>query len=222
VVICGDLINTPGSEKEIREFKSIRAGFEMDCWLVPGNHDLGNRPKPDSLKQYRDVLGRDYFFKEMPRCVLIGLNTQLLKLPVEGDSDRQMLWFEESLAKVSASGKPIIVFGHQPLFLADHQEKEEYFNLPVDTRLRLLALLTRHHVAAYLAGHAHRNVATRYEGIPLVTSATTSRNFDGAPMGFRLWVVPSAGALRHEYIAVEGARPPADKSDAGAKTRRAG
>ena len=130
VVICGDLVNTPGSEKEIRDFKAIRAGLKTDCFCVPGNHDVGNDAKPELLKAYREALGADYYAKSLPDCVLIGLNTQLWKTPVEGETQKQTDWLETALAEVAAARKPIIVFGHHPLFLAEPDEKEEYFTFP--------------------------------------------------------------------------------------------
>ena len=211
VVICGDLVNTPGSEKEIKDFRAIKAGFKMECFCVPGNHDVGNEPKPELLKTYRESMGEDYFSKELTDCVLIGVNTQLWKSPLGGESDKQTAWLEKALGEAAAARKPIIAFGHYPLFLAEAQEKEEYFNLPVKSRLHLLRLFKEHGVAAYLSGHTHRNLIKAYGGIQLVTSATTSRNFDAAPMGFRLWQIRPARPYRHEYIGIKGAKPPADQ-----------
>ena len=34
-------------------------------------------------------------------------------------------------------------------------------------------------------------------------SATTSKNFDGAPYGFRVWTVDDTGTLSHRYEALD-------------------
>ena len=42
-----------------------------------------------------------------------------------------------------------------------------------------------------------------FEGIKLVTGETTSKNFDGRPMGFRWWDVDEDGALSHRFVRIE-------------------
>lgn len=219
VLVCGDLVNTPGSEKELAEFLAIKAGLKMDCFCVPGNHDVGNKVKPELLKRYRETLGRDYYTKELPQCVLVALNTQLWKSPIEVESAKQDAWLTRSMPEGAAVRKPVIAFGHSPLFVREPQEKEEYYSLPVESRLRLLDLFKRHGVAAYLSGHAHKNMVRQYEGIQLVTTATPSRNFDGAPMGFRLCRVGSVRPWTHEYVPIRDAKPPAVQGKPHAKTQ---
>ena len=221
VVICGDLINTPGSEKETKQFNAIKAGFQMSCYCAPGNHDLGNKTNPELLKRYRKAVGRDYYVKELPHCALIALNTQLWKSPLDAESARQNTWLDKAMLKAASANKPIVAFGHHPLFLNDPQEKEAYYNLPVESRLQLLRLFKTKGVAAYLSGHAHKNLIKSYERIQLVTSATTSRNFDNAPMGFRLWHIKPPRPYKHEYVPVKDAKPPAKKRNASAKTKPA-
>jgi len=46
-----------------------------------------------------------------------------------------------------------------------------------------------------------------------VSSATTSRNFDDAPMGFRLWRIGKTRPYAHEFVPVEGASPPSFYTD---------
>jgi 3',5'-cyclic AMP phosphodiesterase CpdA len=41
VIICGDLVNDCGNAKAIQEFLTVRAGFKMPVYCVPGNHDVG-------------------------------------------------------------------------------------------------------------------------------------------------------------------------------------
>jgi hypothetical protein len=60
-----------------------------------------------------------------------------------------------------------------------------------------------------LSGHVHRNIVNTHRGIQFVSSATTSRNFDDAPMGFRVWRIGKTRPYAHEFVAVRGASPPA-------------
>jgi hypothetical protein len=64
---------------------------------------------------------------------------------------------------------------------------------------------------AYLSGHSHRNEIHDDAPIQCVASATTSKNFDHAPMGFTLWRIGPERPLKHEYVPVEGAKPPEEK-----------
>ena len=103
------------------------------------------------------------------------------------------------------------MFGHYPLFEKEAGEAEAYFNLPAPKRLELVALFKQHGVRAYLTGHTHKQVLNVHDGIRLVSSATTSKNFDKAPRGFRAWRISGAEPLTHEYVVVAGAPPPLDE-----------
>ena len=209
VVICGDLIDDTNDDQAFADFKRIRDGFDMPCYSAPGNHDVGNNPTPALLKRYREIMGDDYFAVEHKGFTFIIVNTQLWKAPVEGESEKQHEWLKDALNKAVAKNSPVFIVGHYPLFLSDPGEKEQYFNLPVETRAMLLRLFLSHKVVGILTGHTHRIVENTYEGMQLVTSGTTSRNFDKAPMGFRVWTIEGDPPYKNEYIAVEGAEPPA-------------
>ena len=209
VVICGDLINTTEDDQAFADFNGIKSGFEMPCYCAAGNHDVGNAPTAELLERYRALVGRDYYTLNHKGCVFVVVNTQLWKAPVEGESAKHDAWFKRALQAASERGAPVFVVGHYPLYLAEPDEAEEYFNLPVRKRKELLALFERHGVVAMLSGHVHRNIVNTHGGIQFVSSATTSRNFDGAPMGFRVWRIGTARPYAHEFVAVEGASPPA-------------
>jgi 3',5'-cyclic AMP phosphodiesterase CpdA len=213
VVICGDLINTTEDDQAFADFNTVKAGFEMPCYCVAGNHDVGNSPTVELLERYRALVGKDYYAFEHKGYVFVMVNTQLWKAPVEGESARHDAWFAKTLQAASEKGAPVFVVGHYPLYLAEPDEPEEYFNLPVTKRKELLALFEQHGVVAVLSGHVHRNIVNSYRGIQFVSSDTTSRNFDGAPMGFRVWRVGKTRPYAHQFVTVEGASPPAPAND---------
>jgi predicted phosphodiesterase len=93
------------------------------------------------------------------------------------------------------------------LFDQDPHEKEGYFNLPLETRKALLKQFEESGVVAVLSGHAHKNNIQSASEMQFVTTASTSRNFDGAPMGYRVWKVEGEPPWKHEYVPVEGAEP---------------
>jgi len=213
VVICGDLINTTEDDRAFADFNGIKSGFDVPCYCAAGNHDVGNSPTVGLLERYRKLVGKDYYTFDHKGYVFVVVNTQLWKAPVEGESARQDAWLEKTLQAASEKGAPVFVAGHYPLYLAAPDEPEEYFNLPVEKRKELLALFEKHGVVAVLSGHVHRNIVNTHRGIQFVSSATTSRNFDGAPMGFRVWRIGKTRPYTHEFVTVEGASPPSSGTD---------
>ena len=201
VVICGDLVQDR-NDSSFADFKRIKAGFTVPCYCVPGNHDVGNTPTPDSLQNYRDVMGDDYYSFEHKGYTFVLVNTQLWKAPVEGETAQHDIWLKNTLKSASEKKSPVFIAGHYPLFLEAPEEADEYMNLPLAKRTELLELFERSGVVAVLGGHAHRLIINDYKGIQLVNGETTSKNFDQRPMGFRLWPVSGDRPFSHEFIEV--------------------
>jgi 3',5'-cyclic AMP phosphodiesterase CpdA len=210
VLICGDLVHETASETAFKDFKAIVAGFNMPFYCAAGNHDLGSPPTAETLARYRELIGKDYYAVDRKGLRIVVINTQLWKTPFEEETARHDAWLEQALAEARAKDVPVIIMGHHPLYLKEPGEEEEYFNIPPETRSKWLKLFKESGVIAILTGHAHKEILHKYEGMLLVTNPTTSKNFDGAPMGYRLWEVSKDGAVKHEYIAIEGAKPPAE------------
>src|SRR5436190_8138880 len=61
VVICGDLINKTGDPVQTAEYRRITALIDksVPVYAVPGNHDVGNTPTPETLAYYREQFGAD-------------------------------------------------------------------------------------------------------------------------------------------------------------------
>ena len=203
VVICGDLVDNGKDDQAVADFREILKGFTVPCHLVSGNHDVGSVPTAASLARYRGFHGKDYYAVSVPGFKLMVLNTQLWKASVPEESERHDAWYHAELAAAKKSGVPVLLASHYPPFLADPAEKEIYYNLPIEARSSLLSAAVENDVRAWLAGHVHKNNVTEYNGIPIVASATTSNNFDGAPYGFRIWTMDDNGKLSHEYYAMD-------------------
>ena len=99
---------------------------------------------------------------------------------------------------------PIFVIEHYAPFVKAPDEPDAYFNLPPEKRKELLAAFERCGVVAVLAGHTHTTTTNQYGRIQIVTSETTSNNFDKRPYGFRVWHVSPDGAFRHEFVPLHG------------------
>ena len=202
VLICGDLVND-ANEKSFADFNKIKAGFTVPYYCVSGNHDIGNKPKRESLQYYRKVVGKDYYSYEHKEYTFVIVNTQLWKSPVEGESDKHDSWLKATLETAANKGSRIFVVGHYPLFLKEPDEDEEYMNLPLAKRKELLSLFEKRGVVAVLGGHTHTLIINDYKSIQLVNGETTSKNFDNRPLGFRLWYVGDESPFKHDFVPLE-------------------
>lgn len=201
VVICGDLVNK-ADDSSFTDFINITKGFNIPCYLAPGNHDVGNIPNDTTLSYYRKTIGKDYYQFQHKNYSFIVTNTQLWKANVDIESEKHDNWFKETLKAQNSKQYPIFVIGHYPLYTESPEEEEQYFNLPVATRKRILELFKENNFVAYLSGHTHKLLINKYENIQLVSGETTSKNFDDRPFGFRLWQV-SSDTIKHHFVALQ-------------------
>ncbi len=202
VVICGDLVNLP-EPKAYADFKSVLAELKVPCHCVAGNHDIGHPLKPSLLADFRTTIGEDrYCFKHKGYTFSI-VNTQLWKSPVDPETSRHDKWFTETLHEAKKRDSPVFVVGHHPLFLESADEKEQYFNIPPTRRAKLLDLFTQNGVVAVLSGHTHKLISHTHREIQFLSGETTSKNFDGRPLGFRLWKIDSPSRVTHQFVALK-------------------
>jgi len=206
VVICGDLVNHV-SEKSVTDFHTIKSALNVPCHSVSGNHDVGNEPTAETLATYRKLFGKDQFTFEHNGFLFVLINTQLWKFPVEGETQKQDQWLTETLATAKAKQQPVFMVGHYPLFLKTPDEEDQYYNTPTPARERLLELYSQSGVVAVLGGHTHTFIENEHAGIRFVNGETTSKNFDGREMGFRLWTVESPQKISHEFIRINDQSP---------------
>jgi 3',5'-cyclic AMP phosphodiesterase CpdA len=199
VLICGDLTHEAGNDDALAHFNVIRSGLRMPSYCAPGNHDVGNEPTAALLARFRDRVGPDYFRLRHKGCTFLVLNTQLWKSPLDDETEQQERWLTHTLAEAGETGGPVFVAGHIPLFTDDPGEAEHYYNLPAKRRRGLHDVFARHRVRALMTGHTHRNQTRADETVLMVTTASTSFNYDASPLGFRIWHVRSDGAVGHRY-----------------------
>eukprot|EP00040_Diaphanoeca_grandis_P020677 m.109965 g.109965 ORF g.109965 m.109965 type:complete len:321 (-) comp28001_c0_seq2:33-995(-) len=177
-IVCGDLVNAypdTGDRKEedaikrkdeIKEFKSISDKIDPSIALicVCGNHDVGNRPTPESITEYTGEFGDDYFSFWSRGCKCIVVNSQFWKddTNAKAISKEHDAWFKAELASAKTA-KHVFVFGHIPLFIDTADEPDGYFNIVQPLRADLLDLLAQHGCTHYFGGHYHRNAGGIYK-----------------------------------------------------------
>jgi serine/threonine-protein phosphatase CPPED1 len=203
VVVTGDLINESGNAAQAAEYHRIAAKLAPGIRLfsVPGNHDVENEPTKESLARYREHFGPDYYTFQVGEITGIVLNSNLEKdvHNVPDEAAKMEAWFEAELAKATSGGaRRVIVFQHIPFFLAQANEADQYFNIPLETRVRYLNLLRQYGVEYVFAGHYHRNAEGHDGALDMVTTGPVGMPIEGGKSGIRIVTVTPAG-VKHQY-----------------------
>jgi 3',5'-cyclic AMP phosphodiesterase CpdA len=192
-VICGDIVDGLDGPIElanwqVAEFKGVfrRISPEIPLVLLPGNHELGNLPTPETLARYRRFFGDDYFAFSIGGVRALALDTPLLFNWTEMPQAlvEQALWLQGELAAATADPPThLIVFQHHPWFVDEVDEPDGYFNLPRQHRRSVLDAFEHAGVRVVFSGHLHQNRTHRYGAVELVTSGTVC---DSAEPGLRV------------------------------------
>lgn len=179
VVHLGDFADpTPVSEhynEAALAFHKATEMFAVPCYLVPGNHDIGEKihtalPKVDdevsitisAIQQYEQHFGPQRHSFHHKDCLFLTINTLLLNSGLE-DEQAQWEWLEKSLN--DNAGKRVFIFAHYPLYLSSRDEPDYYDNIDEPARSRLLDLLAPHNVEGYYAAHVHNFFYNQLNGM---------------------------------------------------------
>lgn len=203
LVVTGDLTNQAGNADQIAEYQRINKKLDpaVHLYSVAGNHDVENEPTPASLAAYRKRYGADYYsFREGPVYGIV-LNSSLFKAPqnVPDEAAKQEKWLAEELGKARAAGLMPVVFQHIPFFLEKADEPDQYFNLPMETRRRVLQLLKSNGVRYVFAGHYHRNAFGKDGELEMSTSGPSGMPIGPDHSGIRIAEVKGTG-IEHKYF----------------------
>jgi 3',5'-cyclic AMP phosphodiesterase CpdA len=189
VIHLGDMVHPVPSQATYvaatRRFHALFSDLQMPLHVVPGNHDVGDKPiawtpavavNPRFLAIYRERFGKNFYAFDHRGCRFIIIDSQILNSGLIDEHD-QWVWFERQLA----TEQRIFLFKHYPPFLHNAEEHEHYDNIAEPARSRLLELLQRHPVEALFCGHVHNFFYNR------VGRADC-------------YVVPAVSAVRHDYM----------------------
>jgi hypothetical protein len=159
-----------------------------------------NDPTPESLAAYRKNIGPDYYsFREGPIYGIV-LNSSLFKAPakVQTEAAKQEAWLAAELEKAKSSGAMTVIFLHIPFFLEKPDEPEQYFNQPLETRTRILALLHRYNIHYVFAGHLHHNQEAKDGDLEMISTSAAGKPLGPDPSGFRI-IELQGTTLKHDY-----------------------
>lgn len=180
----GDLIHPvpsmPTYAEAAREFLDIMSGLPMPYYLLPGNHDVGDKPvdwapagvvRDEFLAMWDKHFGPDYQSFVHENCAFILLNAQIINSDLARE-DVQRTWFEAELEKHSE--KRCFVSIHYPPFIYRSDEHEHYDNIAEPGRGWLLELLARYKVEALFCGHVHHYWYNNYKDVDCYLLPSTS------------------------------------------------
>jgi serine/threonine-protein phosphatase CPPED1 len=204
VVVCGDLVNKPGDAAQIGEYKRIMAKLNpaITVYNVAGNHDVENEPTPQTIAAYREAFGPDYYSFRRGDFTGIVLDSNLIAAPAKAQAAaaEQEKWLKEELAKAKSSGtKYLAVFLHHPFFLAQGDEADQYFNIPLERRKGYLDMFKEAGVSHIFAGHLHRNAEGKDGPLQMITTGPIGRPLGSDPSGIRVVLVRPTG-IEHRYV----------------------
>lgn len=199
-VHLGDVIHPlpghTGYDAASERARSILSDLNCPLTVIPGNHDVGDKPLDWSpaeivsdyfVDAFRKDHGADWTCFERDGCVFVGIDAQLINSGLTLEAE-QWNWIEKTLQ--GATDKRIFFFLHYPPYICAPDEHEHYDNIGEPGRDRLLDLLTRHGVEACFSGHVH--------------------NFFYNLLGdMRSYTLPAVSAVRHDYAGLFPV-PPAD------------
>lgn len=188
----GDMINPvpelPSFAPSVERFHELARALPMPLHLMPGNHDIGDKPvawmpagtvDAHHIAQYRAAFGPDRQSFEHDGCHFVLINSPLINagLPEEAE---QATWLEADLAAAAAAGRRIFLFSHYPPYVSDPAEPGSYDNIDEPGRGWLLGLIRKYRPEALFCGHVH--------------------NFWYDRIGdTEVYVVPSTCFTRHDY-----------------------
>jgi 3',5'-cyclic AMP phosphodiesterase CpdA len=173
VVVTGDLcINGPDSDAEMAFAADAVSRLHGRVLALPGNHDVGDEPPGQDARQLVDrprlerwnrAFGTDRFVLDIGHWRLIGLNAQLLGAGL-ADELEQWDWLEVALT--GATGRPIALILHKPIFLESAREATASpACITPAPRAWLLRLIEGKGVRLIVSGHLHQARDRAVDGI---------------------------------------------------------
>ncbi len=207
VINTGDMINDPSDENQLTVALSTMKKIDksIPSYVIPGNHDIGDAPTEQSLNWYRKSVGKDWYSFDYGKWHFIGLNSCIIANSehVAKDMEKQWEWLNHDLEKAASdSNLHIVVFMHHPLFLDHPEERDDYFNIPKQTRQLCLNLFQKYNIKTIFSGHLHQNNLTTNSRLELITTGPVGMPLGSASSGFRI-VKVCADYIEHKYFSLD-------------------
>jgi 3',5'-cyclic AMP phosphodiesterase CpdA len=204
VVVTGDLVNKAGDPEQIAAYQRILAKIDpkIPVYSLSGNHDVENVPTPETIAAYTKIFGPDRYTFRHGGLVGIVLNSTLIHSPQKAPEllEEQDRWLRTELQRAKDGGaQHIVIFQHHPWFLKSVDEPDQYFNIPLARRAKLLALFREFGVRYLFCGHYHRNAEATDGTLNSITTGAVGKPLEGSKSGFRVVIVRDDKIDHHFY-----------------------
>jgi len=201
VIHLGDIVHPVPALPDLYEmaadcFRAQIAELRHPLHLVPGNHDIGDKPitwGPGGVEceayiaLWEKNFGAHYYGFEHGDCRFFQIDSQIINSGLAAEAV-QKAWLESEMAGAAEAGKRMFINTHYPIYLTDADEDEHFDNLAQPGRSWLLDLMERHGVEAQFSGHVHNFWYNRY--------GTTD-----------CYALPSTAFVRQDYAEIYRAAP---------------
>jgi 3',5'-cyclic AMP phosphodiesterase CpdA len=141
---------------------------------VPGNHDIGDNPRPGApgdftvdagrCQRWLDIVGADHWSLTVNGWTLLAINAQLPGSGLEAEAG-QWSWLGEQLSGLSDNQR-VALITHKPVTATDTElaGSPAYRFLPRSARDRLRGLQGPTPLALVMSGHVHQFRLLRLDG----------------------------------------------------------
>lgn len=234
VVHSGDIaVEATQRPDDLAYAHGLMAGLAAPYRAIAGNHDIGDNPgdggympkKPvnDALiAGYETLFGMSQWQIDAAGWCIIGVNAELFLSGLAGELAQER-WLDETLSQ--SGGKPVAIFCHKPLFLAEIEEPVDvpYRYIPLAPRRKLAEMMARADVRLFACGHVHQSRDHVVDGIRHIWGPATAFTLPDAvqprvgtkrcgmvdyvftPDGVTVETVFPDAMVQHDYDAVRAA-----------------
>ena len=168
VVHLGDIVHPVPALPDLYEmaancFRQQVADLRHPLHLVPGNHDIGEKPIAwstgavacdDYIALWKKNFGANYQSFDHRDGRFFMIDSQIINSGLAAETE-QKIWLEAEIADAAERGMRIFVHTHYPIYLTAPGEDEHFDNLAEPGRSWLLNLMEQHRVEAQFSGHVH-------------------------------------------------------------------
>ena len=161
--------------------------------------------KATNKKQADTTAGNRFVFKRNPLAAACAMAIFAMSVhaqqadPATQEAAKQEAWLELELVKARAANAMPVIFQHIPFFLEQAEEPDQYFNIPLATRGRVLTMLKKSGVHYVFAGHYHRNSYGKDEELEMITTGPAGMPIGPDPSGLRIVEVKNGKLLQDYY-----------------------
>ncbi|NLC58828.1 MAG: hypothetical protein GX774_18495 [Armatimonadetes bacterium] len=197
VVFAGDMMDQ-GTPEQWSVFLECLRALRVPYHLLPGNHDLGNAGQAERWRQTFGPLNSAWEAGGLHCIALDTTNTDPDPENWHGWVEPPaMEWLRATLAAIPPEAPLLLLSHHGLVGVPDDLSRD------VGNAAEVLAEFRDRRLLAGFAGHSHRLLRNRWEGIPFYTTPSVglTRASIGVPPGFlRVEILPAGLRVRLELV----------------------